>query len=74
MLRMRNACINSPSMKELATSSVDGRSVLKSEIADSNYRLRKIKHGMAIKQVIERYTNQPHERSLPEISMLSSER
>jgi hypothetical protein len=44
-------------MVKLITTNIDGRMVLKSEIADSNQRLLQIKHGMPINQVL--YPPQP---------------
>jgi hypothetical protein len=52
-MRNQNAYIHSPSLKKLAMNSVDGRSILKSEIASSNNRLLQIKHGVPMKQIIE---------------------
>lgn len=51
-MRYQNSCINSPTLKKLVSNSIDGRSVLKSEIAESNARLMYIKSGMAINQVL----------------------
>ena len=39
-------------MVKLITTNIDGRMVLKSEIADSNQRLLQIKHGMPINQIL----------------------
>ena len=39
LMRNQNAYIHSPSLKKLAMNSVDGRSMLKNEIASSNNRL-----------------------------------
>lgn len=38
-LRHKNGSLNSPSMKQLAVGSLEGRGVLKFEIAESNQRL-----------------------------------
>jgi hypothetical protein len=53
MMRSQNGYIHSPSLKKLAMNSVDGRSILKTEIASSNSRLMQIKHGVPMKQIIE---------------------
>jgi hypothetical protein len=53
MMRSQNGYIHSPSLKKLAMNSVDGRSILKTEIASSNTRLMQIKHGVPMKQIIE---------------------
>ena len=36
ILRYKNGSLNSPSLKQLITNNIDGRSVLKSEIVESN--------------------------------------
>jgi hypothetical protein len=59
MLRHKNSSLNSPSMKQLAVNSIDGRGVLKFEIAESNQRLMQIKHGMGIREVIMNNYSQP---------------
>lgn len=48
IMRYNNSIINSPTLKKLVSSSVEGRSVLKSEIAESNARVMSIKSGRAI--------------------------
>jgi hypothetical protein len=53
-LRMGNGSITSPSLKQLVTNSVDGKGVLKGEIAESNQRLMQIKHGMGINELISK--------------------
>lgn len=54
MIRLRNSSIDSPSLRELVTSSFEGKSVLKSQIVDSNMRMLQIKHGMAISEMIDK--------------------
>ena len=54
LMRHKNGSINSPSLKQLVSTSIDGRSVLKSEILESNIRLLQIKHGMAIQEIINK--------------------
>eukprot|EP00347_Sterkiella_histriomuscorum_P017684 403348394 len=52
-VRLKNTRLHTSSLKKLINQSNDGGSVLKSEIAESYQRVKAVKHGMLIQQIMQ---------------------